>query len=62
MKLPAHQVTEVVDKGWGEQHPLALNGSIPNLLMVYAPRDEEDLAVIKIIINAAVEYATANRT
>jgi hypothetical protein len=62
MKLPVHQVTEVVDKGWGEQHPLALNGSIPNLLMVYAPRDEEDLAVIKIIINAAVEYATANRT
>jgi len=62
MKLPGHQATEVVEKGWGEEHPLALNGSIPNLLMVYAPRNDEDLAVIKIIINAAVEYATTPRT
>ncbi len=52
----------MVKKGLGEQHPLALDGSIPNLLMVYAPRNNEDLAVIKIIINAAVEYATSNRT
>ena len=62
MRLPAHQVAEVVKKGWGEQHPLALDGSIPNLLMVYAPRNDEDLAVTKISINAAVEYATSDCT
>ena len=56
-KLPEHQVAEVVDKGWGEHHPLALDGSIPNLLMVYAPRDDGDLDVVRIIIGAAVEYA-----
>ncbi len=58
MKLPASRIAEVVDKGWGEHHPLALDGSAPNLLMVYAPRTEEDLEVVKIIIRAAVEYAT----
>ena len=60
--LPADQVAEVVEKGWGEHHPLALDGSVPNLLMVYAPRDDEDLAVIKLIISASVEYATSSRT
>ncbi len=60
IKLPALRVTEVVDKGWGEHHPLALDGSVPNLLMVYAPRTEEDLEVVKIIIRAAVEYATTS--
>ena len=60
MKLPEHQVAEVVDKGWGEHHPLALDGSVPNLLMVYAPRSDEDLDVVKIIIRAAVEYATTS--
>lgn len=50
MRLPVDQVTEVVEKGWGELHPLALNSSIPNLLLVYAPRNDEDLAVIKTII------------
>jgi hypothetical protein len=60
MKLPSHQATEVVDKGWGEHHPLALDGSMPNLLMVYAPRTDDDLGVIKIIISAAVEYATSD--
>ena len=62
MKLLTLHITEVVEKGWGEQHPFALNGSIPNLLMVYAPRNNEDLAVIKIIVKAAVKYATSNRT
>lgn len=58
MKLPAHQMTEVVDMGWGEPHPFALDGSVPNLLMIYAPRSSADLDVIKVIIRAAVEYAT----
>lgn len=59
-RLPAHQVAEVVDKGWGEHHPFALDGSVPNLLMVYAPRTEQDLEVVKVIIRAAVQYATTN--
>ncbi len=60
MKLPGPRFTEVVDKGWGEHHPFALDGSVPNLLMVYAPRTEEDLEVVKTIIRAAVEYATTS--
>ena len=62
MKLPESKIAEVVGKGWGEKHPLALDGSVPNLLMVYAPRNDEDLAAVKLIISAAVEYATSGRT
>ena len=45
-------------KGWGEWHPFALNGSEPGLVMVYAPRTDSDLDVVKLIIQAAVDFAT----
>ncbi len=48
LRLPTHQVTEVVEMGWDEHHPSALDGSGPN----------QDLDVVKIITSAAVEYAS----
>ena len=59
LRLPAAAAQEVVDKGWGEYHPFAINGSIPNLVMVYAPRDDEDLGAVKAIIEASVAFATS---
>ncbi len=57
LRLSPDQASEVIAKGWGEWHPLALDGSVPNLLMVYAPRSDDDLGVVKTIIEAAVAYA-----
>ncbi len=60
LRLAPDHAKEVVDEGWGEYHPLALEGTVPNLVMVYAPRTDDDLGVVKIIISAAVAYATAD--
>lgn len=59
LRLPAGDARQMVDQGWGEYHPFALDGSIPNLVMVYAPRDGEDLDVVKTIIAASIEFATS---
>ena len=58
LRLSTADAAEVVAEGWGEYHPFALDGTIPNLLMVYAPRDDEDLDVVMTIIEAAVAFAT----
>jgi phospholipase/carboxylesterase len=42
--------------GWGEKHPLYDRGV--NAVMLYAPRDQADLAVAKEVIAAAYQYAT----
>ena len=58
LRLPAGQAAEVVDTGWGEWHPFALDGTVPNLVMVYAPVTGRGLESVQTIIEAAVEYAT----
>ena len=57
--LPPDNAAMVVSQGWGEYHPFALDGSIPNLVMVYAPRDDEDLDVVMNIVEASAAYATS---
>ena len=59
LRLPADRAGEVVARGWGEWHPLALDETLPNLVMVYAPRTDDDLDIVQTIIEAAVEYATS---
>jgi hypothetical protein len=59
LRLPADQALEVVDKGWGEWHPFAVDATVPGLVMVYAPRSDEDLEVIKTIIEACVAHAVS---
>ena len=58
LRLPANRATEVVAKGWGEWHPFALDGTVPNLVMVYAPVTGRGLESVQTIIEAAVDYAT----
>ena len=59
LRLPPDHAAMVVNQGWGEYHPFALDGSIPNLVMVYAPRDDEDLDVVMTIVEASAAYATS---
>ncbi|OAP60981.1 hypothetical protein AYL99_05985 [Fonsecaea erecta] len=67
--LHPSDVKTVIEKGWGQRHPLSgrvgsrfmrlFNANQPSpvegsQVLLYAPRDQEDLEVIKEIINAAV--------
>ncbi|MCW3007866.1 MAG: hypothetical protein JWP17_2492 [Solirubrobacterales bacterium] len=48
----------LMQKRWGQVHPLALYGLIPpQSLVFYAPRDEQELRVIERILIAAYSYA-----
>ncbi len=59
LRLPPDPALEVVDKGWGEWHPFAVDGTVPGLVMVYAPRSDDDLEVVKTIIEASVAQAVS---
>lgn len=61
--LSPSDTREVVENGWGELHGLAGQVYKPNsqlpatYLMVYAPRDEAELAVTRQILEAAILYS-----
>jgi hypothetical protein len=56
--LPTETATEAVDAGWAEPHPAALRGLIPsNAVMLYAPRDEEELDVVENLVRASHAFA-----
>jgi hypothetical protein len=57
LRLSETDASAVIDAGWGVWHPFALEGSMPGLIMVFAPRDTDDLEVIRLIVGASVEYA-----
>ena len=50
---------QVIEKGWGERHPLA---GVPKFdlpdtyLMIYTPRNSQELAVVAQLLRAAVEH------
>lgn len=58
MNLHPDDAKVVLEKGWGERHPLARGGwlgrYVPReFIMVYAPRDPMELDVVCRIIEAA---------
>jgi hypothetical protein len=56
--LPTETVDEAVAAGWAESHPVALRGLIPlTAVMLYAPRDEEELDVIDGLVRASHAFA-----
>lgn len=60
MVLSLVDAEQVIEKGWGEMHPLA--GKIPRLpisyVMIYAPQDDAEVAVWKKVADAAVAYVS----
>jgi hypothetical protein len=56
--LPLELAGEAVKAGWAEPHPVARMGLIPETaVMLFAPRDEEELSVIEGLIRASREFA-----
>ena len=59
--LSPSDTKEVIEKGWGELHGLAGQGlAAKTYMMIYAPRNQQELAIAKMILEAAVKYATYN--
>jgi hypothetical protein len=58
MALPADLAREAIDRGWAELHPLARAGRLPEtLVMVYGPRDEDELETVWGLVSASYENA-----
>lgn len=59
MMLPLDIVEHAIAGGWGEPHPVARLGLIPaTAIMVYAPRDEAELAVVEGLVRASWAFAS----
>ena len=58
MMLPPEAVPELVARGWAEIHPLVPVGRMPpSLVMVFGPRDDEELDIVLGLIDASYRYA-----
>ncbi|MEN0004435.1 MAG: phospholipase [Bacteroidota bacterium] len=56
--LPKNDAEIIIEKGWGEWHPLIKRGFLPpNIIMLYAPRNQEELDVAKFILGHSYSYA-----
>src|ERR671911_234698 len=57
--LPQEAAREAIEKGWAEQHPVARMGYIPqNVVMIYAPRDAEEIEIVARLVDEAYRYAS----
>ncbi|KAF5125660.1 hypothetical protein E5D57_010350 [Metarhizium anisopliae] len=67
MCLHPDDIGEVLAKGWGQMHPLARKGWFlqmpvaPNFVMIYAPRNEQELQIVYRIIEAAIWYISEEK-
>jgi phospholipase/carboxylesterase len=52
--LPPDVYQEVLDKGWGEPHPVS------GTLMLWGPRNEEELETVWTLVRASYAYATGD--
>jgi phospholipase/carboxylesterase len=63
LALPPHLVEDAIAKGWAEQHPVARMGMIPRtIVMLYGPRDGEELEIVWSLVQASHEFARATNT
>jgi hypothetical protein len=53
--LPPDRAREVIEKGWGEPHTYA---DFETQLMLYAPRDEDEIEVIAGLLRESAAFAT----
>lgn len=57
IRLTDADARELLVKGWGELHLMAGPRGLPTgLVMVYAPRDEEEVSIIMSIITASYKF------
>lgn len=56
--LPPALAEQAVEAGWAEQHPVARRGLIPpGAVMLYAPRDDDEVDVVAALVRASWAYA-----
>ena len=56
--LPKKIAEHVIEQGWGEWHPLIARGYLPpNIIMMYAPRNKQELDVSKAILKCSYDFA-----
>jgi luciferase-like monooxygenase len=57
--LPPDVVDDVIENGWAERHPLAGRHGLPtNIVMVYGPRDDDELTVVEDLLQASHRLAS----
>ncbi|MEM1288302.1 MAG: hypothetical protein AAGH60_08120 [Pseudomonadota bacterium] len=60
--LPVEDVDVVKTTGWGEDHYLVTQGQWPSgLVMIFSPRDEDELMAVKQIVGRSYEFATGEQ-
>ena len=60
MTLPADLVDRVIENQWAERHPLAGRYGLPsNIVMVYGPRDTDELEVVEDLVRSSHRNASA---
>ncbi len=59
LALPAHQAADVVARGWGSPHPWAGTRLTPGFVMVFGPRDRDELEIVHAIVHASYVYASS---
>ncbi len=58
MMLPEDCVRELLERGWGEHHPLVPEGKMaPTGVMVFGPRDQGELGVVMGLIEESYKFA-----
>ena len=59
LMVPVEMADQLISAGWAEPHPVVLMGLLPRTaIMVYAPRDEEEVAVVARIVAASRAFAS----
>lgn len=57
--LPREVAAAAIDAGWAEPHPLAARMRGPSIaVMVFAPRNDEEVGVVAGLVDASYRYAT----
>jgi phospholipase/carboxylesterase len=57
--LPEAAARQVIERGWGEFHPMVAQGVMPPTnLMVFGPRDDNELDTVFSIVRASYDSAT----
>ena len=58
MVLPEPLATESIEAGWGELHPLAGTAVPATTLLIFAPRDPEEIDVVLGLVRRSYEFAS----
>jgi len=58
MMLPEDVVATLLERGWGEPHPMAASGMIPKTaVMVFAPRDDAEIETVLSVLKVSYDFA-----